>query len=426
MGPASNFESPLIGKAKEEIIAASQSGIAVFMLHLASGGGKSGDIGGGTFHAAALAREWSAAGIPVYLIIGTGDQVRTIFPTSVKVVPVNLSGGTLDDEYLALALGSFRVSRRLVEEVCAVVRERALGERTPVLLALTSFPLDLTVAASVLRRTNLMGFVYLHHITPPPCWHPFRRGSALRTTLAWASSRYALVVAKLAGMTPFINAPLVAQLSGWNFKPRVCESFGIAPLPIHSNSTSQDRDLEACYISRLWANKGLLDIPPIWAKVCSEFKTARLVIAGTGQSSSLIGRLERDISRLGIDGNVQLLGRVTEEEKQKLLSRSKLFVFPSYEEGWSLAVMEAAIRGAVPVVYDLRAYDYLEDSAIRVPVANRTRFAEAIKVALRSKAPARDLGVTSKTLSERYSSSAVAARELNQIREVVIRNTRHR
>ena len=47
-------------------------------------------------------------------------------------------------------------------------------------------------------------------------------------------------------------------------------------------------------------------------------------------------------------------------------------------DSWSLAVMEAAAYGCVPVTYDLPAYDYLGPSAVKVPVGNTEQMARVI------------------------------------------------
>ena len=55
-----------------------------------------------------------------------------------------------------------------------------------------------------------------------------------------------------------------------------------------------------------------------------------------------------------------------------------LFVFPSYEEGWSLAVMEAINFGLLPILYDIPAYDYVCDDKIKVKPGNVKEFSKKI------------------------------------------------
>jgi glycosyltransferase involved in cell wall biosynthesis len=58
--------------------------------------------------------------------------------------------------------------------------------------------------------------------------------------------------------------------------------------------------------------------------------------------------LHEHARRLGIEDDVRILGWVSEEEIEGLYAASRLFVFPSYYEGFGLPVLEAMQRG-VPV-----------------------------------------------------------------------------
>jgi glycosyltransferase involved in cell wall biosynthesis len=65
-------------------------------------------------------------------------------------------------------------------------------------------------------------------------------------------------------------------------------------------------------------------------------------------------RLRADIAAQGLP--IELAGYVDEATKFDILSRSKLFVFPSVEEGWGIAVAEALAVGTPVVAYDLPVY----------------------------------------------------------------------
>jgi glycosyltransferase involved in cell wall biosynthesis/SAM-dependent methyltransferase len=77
-----------------------------------------------------------------------------------------------------------------------------------------------------------------------------------------------------------------------------------------------------------------------WAKV-QPTTGGRLVIAGEGPEADAI-------EALGVPG-VELVGKVTEEEKHRLLSEAWALLHPASVEGWGLVVMEAAAR-ATPTI----------------------------------------------------------------------------
>jgi glycosyltransferase involved in cell wall biosynthesis len=75
----------------------------------------------------------------------------------------------------------------------------------------------------------------------------------------------------------------------------------------------------------------------------------RLSIAGSGDDRP---RLEALAAELGLGPSVQFLGRVSEEEKLRLLRSSWANVFPSCKEGWGITNVEAAACGTPSLASD--------------------------------------------------------------------------
>ena len=62
---------------------------------------------------------------------------------------------------------------------------------------------------------------------------------------------------------------------------------------------------------------------------------------------------------------------MTEERKWELLRESQIFVFPSGEEGWGIAIAEAMCAGLPCVTYDLPVYrDLFTGGRVAVPVGD--------------------------------------------------------
>jgi glycosyltransferase involved in cell wall biosynthesis len=61
--------------------------------------------------------------------------------------------------------------------------------------------------------------------------------------------------------------------------------------------------------------------------------------------------MKRQVAELGIERNVRFVGHV--ERVERLLTRSRVFLLTSRSEGLSIAMIEAMIAGAVPVVPDV-------------------------------------------------------------------------
>ena len=95
-------------------------------------------------------------------------------------------------------------------------------------------------------------------------------------------------------------------------------------------------------VERLKGHDPVLDA---WPDVRKSIPDARLLIVGAGNDQA---RLRRRVAQEQIAG-VEFLGRLSDQERDQLYARSRLFFFPSKQEGFGLAGVEAAAAG-VPVL----------------------------------------------------------------------------
>lgn len=104
----------------------------------------------------------------------------------------------------------------------------------------------------------------------------------------------------------------------------------------------------AVYTGRLVRSKGLSDLVAAWATIIRRRPGARLILAGDGPyHQTLVEQIEAQ----GIDGRVILAG--TFDHVDGLLAAADLFVLPSWEEGMSLALLEAMAAGVAVVATDV-------------------------------------------------------------------------
>ena len=95
--------------------------------------------------------------------------------------------------------------------------------------------------------------------------------------------------------------------------------------------------------------------------------------------------------------------------------KSKLFVFPSYEEGWSLAVMEAINSGLLPIIYNIPAYDYVCNSDIKVKPGDIKTFANKIIYFFHNQEKTNDIILQLQECNKKYSMEYVYNMWINQI-----------
>jgi glycosyltransferase involved in cell wall biosynthesis/O-antigen/teichoic acid export membrane protein len=107
-----------------------------------------------------------------------------------------------------------------------------------------------------------------------------------------------------------------------------------------------DADPTVLYLGRLKAYKSIPVLLRAFKLVLASVPNARLVIAGSGEELEALQGLA---AQSGIADRVEFAGKITEEQKTRLLQGAWVFVNPSMMEGWGITTIEANACG-VPVV----------------------------------------------------------------------------
>jgi len=138
---------------------------------------------------------------------------------------------------------------------------------------------------------------------------------------------------------------------------------------------AKDENL-GCFVGRLVSQKGIFDLLKVMTELGHSHSEFRLIMAGTGPERDF---LATEIQRLNLT-NIQLAGFVSEEEKLLLLKKSKYFFFPSYEEGWGIALAEALYCECRCLCYELPHYrSIFGDFPIYVRLSDTDDFIRAFR-----------------------------------------------
>ncbi|MBI2641904.1 glycosyltransferase family 4 protein [Candidatus Roizmanbacteria bacterium] len=149
--------------------------------------------------------------------------------------------------------------------------------------------------------------------------------------------------------------------------------------------SASSKKFDAVFMGRLHSSKGIFDLPEIWQKVVNKIPNARLAIIGTGEAS-FIGNLQLLISKYNLKKNITMLGYLSNQEAFSLIKSGRLFLFPSYEEGFSLTVGEAMACGTPVMAYTQPAYDEIfKEAVIQIPAKNIELFSKKILDLLQDK-----------------------------------------
>ena len=125
---------------------------------------------------------------------------------------------------------------------------------------------------------------------------------------------------------------------------------------IYKQNHLVDEKYDAIFIGRHTPEKGIVDLIKIWDILVNKLGHKYTLITVGDIPGYMSGHIDSLISQYGLGGLVKLRGKVNDLEKNKLLKKSRICVFPSRQEGWGIVPMEALTSGLPVVAYNLPVY----------------------------------------------------------------------
>ena len=110
---------------------------------------------------------------------------------------------------------------------------------------------------------------------------------------------------------------------------------------------SRESDRRISFVGFLGETKGVHMLPDIMHRVWSSYPNARLNIIGEGPLRS---KLEEYFRTARLQERCEFIGSVPREAVATYLRQSDIYLLPTNLEGFGLAIVEAMMSGAVPVV----------------------------------------------------------------------------
>jgi glycosyltransferase involved in cell wall biosynthesis len=177
----------------------------------------------------------------------------------------------------------------------------------------------------------------------------------------------------------------------------------------------EEPSYDGVFLGRLSVSKGIDDLIEIWKNVVEKLPEARLAIIGGGEELTK-DDLRKIIKENNLEKNIQLLGFVEDEQAYRILKSGKIFISPSHEEGWGIAIAEALACGLPAISWDLVNYKpVFEDYTIQIRENNTELFSDKIIETLKDENRRQELGERGKNFIKKYSWDNVAREELNII-----------
>jgi glycosyltransferase involved in cell wall biosynthesis len=185
------------------------------------------------------------------------------------------------------------------------------------------------------------------------------------------------------------------------------------------NTKEQSLLYDVVFFGRIAFEKGLSTLLEAWKFVVAELPHAKLLFMG-GFSGNQKKELLRVVERLGIGSNVECTGFVTDQEVVHMLNSSRLFVFPSTDEGFGLTVLEAMASGLPCVLSDLPAFrENFGSVAVFAEVGNARNLAKQILDLLSDPKRCIELGKRGQTFAKNFSWERVAKREMKVFEDLL-------
>jgi len=174
----------------------------------------------------------------------------------------------------------------------------------------------------------------------------------------------------------------------------------------------KDKIYDAAYLGRVHPSKGIDVLIRAWRSVVDTVPKAKLVIIGSGLEASL-KHYSQMIEKLNLQDNVKITGFIWKDEEMiKLLESSKVFVFPSLEEGFGIAVAEAMACGLPCVISDIPALRKIfGEVAVLVNPKDSEKFAIEILNLLENKDKREALGKRACEYVKRFDWKEIARKE---------------
>jgi len=190
-------------------------------------------------------------------------------------------------------------------------------------------------------------------------------GLALSTfqALACLASVRAFTLLKdghILAITPVVAENLVSL--GYGGTLHVPETpNGIAADPVEKAMAGDEPvQYDGVYVGRFHPHKGYVDLPRVVAHLKDRLgRDLRIAVCGSVTFRRHQARFARLARELGVERDLVVLGRLDRDELYRTIRRSKMLLYPSYVDGFSLTVLESLCLGVPVVAYNIGALDLI-------------------------------------------------------------------
>lgn len=247
-----------------------------------------------------------------------------------------------------------------------------------------------------------------------PSWHK-RPGNKITNFIAQYLQQFSLLFIHRADYVININTQVKKYLTDKGFDPNkiVVNTPGIDFSSISKlKVNTHQRRYDAVFLSRLTPSKGVFDLIKIWKEVVSIKPVCKLAIIGEG-SPEVKKELMKEIAVSKLQSNIDVLGYLDDNEAFSLIKNSQVFLFPSHEEGFGIAIAEAMTCGIPVIAWNLPVYDEVfEDNLVKVEENDINSFAAKVVELQNSHFLSQNISNKAYNFIKKYEWKEIASRHL--------------
>jgi glycosyltransferase involved in cell wall biosynthesis len=180
-------------------------------------------------------------------------------------------------------------------------------------------------------------------------------------------------------VTP-VTAKNLASL-GYPKKPFVPEiHVGVEPDSVRGPSEGDPLMYDGVYVGRFHPHKGFLDLPLIAARMNKALgRDVKIAVCGSPQFPRHLALFERRVRALGVEKNLVMRRWLSREDLYATIRRSKVLLYPSYVDAFSITVLESLCLGVPVLAYGIDALRMIwagRKGVYLSPVGNPTALAQ--------------------------------------------------
>jgi glycosyltransferase involved in cell wall biosynthesis len=178
---------------------------------------------------------------------------------------------------------------------------------------------------------------------------------------------------------------------------------------LQAEGNAKERNIQhILYAGALIPRKGAHHLINAFALVARTFPHACLVIVGHAENKAYAVELQEQVRRLGLDGRVQFVGAIPQAELAVWMSRTYVFVLPTYSEGLPRVIFEAMAAGCLIISTPVSGIPEVVQDGITgflLPPSDEAMLAERLRWALENPGLSYEMGHRAHAFAEQFFST---------------------